>query len=393
MTFMRRVLPTLVWLAACVLVLAPLMAVVLVDEVDLGSNVLETLSNIAFLLVPATYAITGAVVVSRQPRNSVGWMLLLIAMGINFSILAEVLAAGLPPSVVTTWMALVFGLSAASWVFFIFPIIHLLLTFPNGRLLSPRLRPLVGLEWFMASYTLATSLFGMTLTPVDGGWTVDNPIGFIADSGSGLAFEIVWTVALMGLISSGLISIVLRFRRARTVERQQIKWLLFAVSLFTFVFAVEAVGLTAGESGFIDLALPIALVGIGVAIAVAVLRYRLFDIDRFISRTVTYAAVVGVLVVAFVTLATAVGTRVSEEPVFVAAATLIAAALFNPLRRRFQAAIDRRFNRSHYDAVGVMDDFVGHLREQTDAGGIAAGWASVVTDTMQPSTVGVWIRD
>lgn len=393
MTFMRRVLPTLVWLAACVLVLAPLMAVVLVDEVDLGSNVLETLSNIAFLLVPATYAITGAVVVSRQPRNSVGWMLLLIAMGINFSILAEVLAAGLPPSVVTTWMALVFGLSAASWVFFIFPIIHLLLTFPNGRLLSPRLRPLVGLEWFMASYTLATSLFGMTLTPVDGGWTVDNPIGFIADSGSGLAFEIVWTVALMGLISSGLISIVLRFRRARTVERQQIKWLLFAVSLFTFVFAVEAVGLTAGESGFIDLALPIALVGIGVAIAVAVLRYRLFDIDRFISRTVTYAAVVGVLVVAFVTLATAVGTRVSEEPVFVAAATLSAAAMFNPMRRRFQTAIDRRFNRSHYDAVGVMDDFVGHLREQTDAGGIAAGWASVVTDTMQPSTVGVWIRD
>lgn len=393
MTFMRRVLPTLVWLAACVLVLAPLMAVVLVDEVDLGSNVLETLSNIAFLLVPATYAITGAVVVSRQPRNSVGWMLLLIAMGINFSILAEVLAAGLPPSVVTTWMALVFGLSAASWVFFIFPIIHLLLTFPNGRLLSPRLRPLVGLELFMASYTLATSLFGMTLTPVDGGWTVDNPIGFIADSGSGLAFEIVWTVALMGLISSGLISIVLRFRRARTVERQQIKWLLFAVSLFTFVFAVEAVGLTAGESGFIDLALPIALVGIGVAIAVAVLRYRLFDIDRFISRTVTYAAVVGVLVVAFVTLATAVGTRVSEEPVFVAAATLSAAAMFNPMRRRFQTAIDRRFNRSHYDAVGVMDDFVGHLREQTDAGGIAAGWASVVTDTMQPSTVGVWIRD
>ena len=392
MTFVRRALPVVVWLTAGVLVLAPLIGVVLVDDVDLGNDLLESLSNFAFLLVPATYAITGAVVVSRQPRNPVGWMLMLIALGVNLSILSEIFAATSPPEVVTIWIVFVLGLTEASWIFFMFPILHLLLTFPSGRLLSARWKPLVGVELSMVLYTLVITLFGRTLTPVDGGWTVDNPIGFISNAEPGLAFEIAWNSALVGLAVSGLVSLVLRFRRARSVERQQIKWLLYAVALFTLVFAVGAVGSSTDEADFFGLALPVSIVGIGLAITVAVLRHRLFDIDRFISRTVTYAAVVGVLAIGFIAVATAVGTRVSEEPVFVAAATLTAAALFNPLRRRIQDALDRRFNRSRYDAVKVMADFVGHLRDQTDADGIAVGWASVVTETMQPTTVGVWIR-
>lgn len=391
MTIMRRVVPVVVWLLAAALVLASLVAVVIVDDVDIGSDVYERLSNFTFLLVPATYAITGAVVVTRQPRNAVGWMLLLIAMGTNFSTLSEILIDSSPPESVTTWMVFLLGLSAASWVFFIFPILHLLLTFPNGRLLSRRWWPLVGLEVAMVLFTLTTTLFGMTLTPFDGGWTVPNPIGFIPDADYGMVFEVGWAAALLGLVASGLISIVLRFRRAGGVERQQIKWLLFAVALFAVVFAIGALG-SSEDSNFFELALPVSLVGIGLAIAIAVLRYRLFDIDRFISRTVTYAAVVGVLGVGFVSLAAVVGTRVSEEPIFVAAATLTAAALFNPLRRRFQTAIDRRFNRSRYDAIKVMDDFVVQVRDQTDATGIAAGWASVVGETMQPSAVAVWIR-
>jgi uncharacterized membrane protein YbhN (UPF0104 family) len=132
-------------------------------------------------------------------------------------------------------------------------------------------------------------------------------------------------------------------------------------------------------------------VAIPVSIFLAITRYRLYDIDRLISRTITYALVVGVLITAVAGLATVVGTQF-EEPWVVAATTLGVAAIFNPLRRRVQVWVDRRFNRSKYDAERVMDEFAGSLRDEVDGDEVVDGWVQAVTETMQPSAMGVWVR-
>jgi hypothetical protein len=141
----------------------------------------------------------------------------------------------------------------------------------------------------------------------------------------------------------------------------------------------------------VDVLLPLSIIGIAIAIAMAVLRYKLYEIDRIVSRTITYTIVVGVLLGAVALVATIVGAQFDSPPV-VAATTLGVAAVFNPLRRRVQVVVDRRFNRSRYDAERVMDDFAGSLRDRTDAGEVLDGWVEVVADTMQPSKVGLWVR-
>jgi hypothetical protein len=129
------------------------------------------------------------------------------------------------------------------------------------------------------------------------------------------------------------------------------------------------------------------------AIMIAVTRHRLYEIDRIISRTLSYGLVVLLLAAGYFGVVTVIGTRVSDQPLFVAAATLAAAALFNPLRRRVQAWVDRRFNRSRYDAARVVDRFTGTLRDQVDPAAVVDGWVGVVSETMQPASVGIWMRE
>ena len=132
--------------------------------------------------------------------------------------------------------------------------------------------------------------------------------------------------------------------------------------------------------------------GIAIGVGLAIARYRLFDVDRFVARTVTYSLVVGLLVGAVALAAGLVGTMF-DSPLVVAATTLGVAAVFNPLRRRVQAVVDRRFNRSRYDAERVMDEFAGTLRARTDPVGVVDGWMGVISETMQPAAIGVWTRD
>jgi hypothetical protein len=161
---------------------------------------------------------------------------------------------------------------------------------------------------------------------------------------------------------------------------------------FTVVYAGAAVFPNAEDSSLADILLPVAIVGIAVAISVALLRYRLYDIDRVVSRTATYALVVGVLAGAVALVAAVVGTRFTD-PLVVAATTLGVAALFNPIRRRVQRLVDRRFNRSRYDQERVMVEFTSTLRDLVDPDEVVAGWLTSVAETMQPSSSGVWVRD
>ena len=360
-------------------------------DADLGDDLVGVLATVMFLLVGPVYGIVGAAIVSAQVRNSIGWVMVFVCTGMTASVLAEVLVPVDRPDSVSALAAILLVLGNLAWIFFIFPVFHLMLTFPTGRVLSRGWSPFLILELVAFAYALTTVLFAETVSALDEEWTVENPLGFLSDFWDNELMSTAFQWSLLLLLGAGLVSMVLRFRRANDVERRQLKGLVFAVGFFAFVFTVLALVSGGEDSRLVELLLPVALIGIGAAVGVAVLRYRLYEIDRFISRTVTYAVVVGLLVAVVAAVATAVGTRF-QSPLVVAATTLGVAASFNPLRQRVQRIVDRRFNRSQYDVERVMDEFARSLRDQVDEQAVVRGWQGVVVATMHPAAVGVWVR-
>jgi hypothetical protein len=172
------------------------------------------------------------------------------------------------------------------------------------------------------------------------------------------------------------------------------KWLLAAVGFFGLVYAVLAVMNDTMLPAWVDFLFVPAVISIPIAIAIAVLRYRLFDIDRLVSRTVSYALVVGVLAALFFGIVSLLTGLIppNQNDLTIAASTLVVFALFNPLRKRIQGLVDRRFNRSRYNSQRVIDGFSETLRDQIDSDQVVEGWVGVVSQTMQPSAVGVWVR-
>jgi uncharacterized membrane protein len=237
---------------------------------------------------------------------------------------------------------------------------------------------------------------------VDGAGTclewVDNPIGI-----SGVPNpEYGWLAGpLFGLypffMGAALWSLFMRYRNAGTVERLQLKYFLLAclsfVAALSTEFLFEALGYPEAPL-VVDVWIDASLISIPVAATLAILRYRLYDIDRIISRTLSYAIVVALLAAVFAGVVTLAGSLLqTESDLAVAGSTLAVAALFNPLRRRVQTMVDHRFNRSRYDAERVMDGFTGHLRDEVDPERVVRGLVSVVEETMHPSSAGVWVRD
>jgi hypothetical protein len=187
-----------------------------------------------------------------------------------------------------------------------------------------------------------------------------------------------------------------RYRRAKTVERLQLKW--FLLACFSFVAALiselvlELLGIV-DPPIVISVWIDVSMLAIPIAATLAILRYRLFEIDRIISRTVSYAIVIVLLAMVYAVGLTALTSLLdTNSPLAVAGSTLAAAALFNPLRRRVQRGVDHRFNRTRYDAERVMDGFTGTLRDEVDPDWVVTGWVSVVNDTMHPASAGVWVR-
>lgn len=381
-------------LLALALALAASGTVVGVFEVIRGGQ--ETgwiVSAILWGLVPFVFALNGALIVRRQPGNAVGWLLMVPGLALIEALL-EVPQLATAPATVDLGVVFQLWFADLSWMLMIFPVLHLLLVFPAGRLLSRSWRWLGALEVLMVSFLAGTSLFNATIGPLeDESWRVANPIGFVPASAlESAAFGVLWAAGLLTLTVAGVVAVVLRFRRAVGLERQQMKWLLFAVSCFGFVYVLAAAVEPLQGQALVDLILVSSLLAIPLAIMIAVTRYRLYEIDRIISRTLSYALIVLLLAGGYFSLVTVIGTRVSDQPLFVAGATLVAAALFNPLRRRIQRWVDRRFNRSRYDVERVIDLFAGSLRDQVDADDVVDGWIAVVSESMQPASVGVWVR-
>jgi hypothetical protein len=342
---------------------------------------LDALGLVTFL---AVFAVVGALVVLHRPGNSIGWLCLAFS------------------AVWATWSAgdalLIYdeaypgtlddpGLLAALihplWVPGVGIIGLLLLLFPNGRVPSRRWRPVL---WGLIAVMVVLMVTAFFVPGVVQDRTVVNPLGIesfeVFDNGPiGMALVVL---LICGIVLSAL-SVVFRYRAADRVERLQLKWLMAAAIVSAVSYAVL----------FIVGDLPIQLMFslIPIAIWFAMRRHRLYDIDRLISRTVAYAAVVTVLALVYFGVVFVLQDLLpGDDSLAVAGSTLIVAAIFNPLRRRALARVDRFFNRSQYDAERVVEGFAEGLRDETDADRIMSGWMGVVSQTMEPSSVGIWTR-
>ncbi len=352
-----------------------------------------------------SYAGVGTLLVIRRPRTSIGW--LLIAIGWSFAIgqspaigTPEQFAAGSldPMSAGFDVLTTIAGL-ATPYLFIVLAIV-----FPSGRLPVGRWRGVtilalgLGSMALIAGVTAPTISLNLQLTKVA---PVRNPAAILPDL-------VVWraitpdTIALIlvALLMCAVISLFVRFRRAVGVERQQMRWITAALA---FVLVAIGGGLVVAllipetaQSGVAWLGTVVAFPCIPIAIGIAVLRYRLYEIDRIISRTLSYAAVTGVLVVTFVgpvlLLQAILAPLTGYNTVAVAASTLVVAALFQPLQRRTQRVVDRRFDRARYDGQSVIDAFARQLRDEVDLDRLRTSLLATADDVVRPTSAAVWLR-
>lgn len=263
----------------------------------------------------------------------------------------------------------------------------LLLLFPDGRFSGRR-------RWFLPLFAavIVSTLFGAARLwgiPAVDLVSLEEETGLRRYPEYGI-FGVIYPLTLLLALPAG-VSLLLRYRKAGSEQRQQIKWLA-AVVVLAPALGFAAAGIFPALGDVIGVA---AISMFPLAVAVAVLRYRLYDLGRVVSRTVTYTVVVAMLVVLFALAVVVIPNAIAgnEAPAWlVAASTLAAAAAFNPLRRGMQRIVERRFNRSRYDAELVMDSFSASLRDRVDVEEVVHGWVGVVDRTMQPSTVAVWLR-
>ena len=355
-------------------------------------------NTVSLLVAFGAFMVVGTVIVTHRPGNAIGWIFsaigLLSAPGIaamEYAAYAYLTRPGsLPGAAWAVWYQEQWWIPTVVLI-----LVYTLLLFPTGRLLSARWRPVALVA---AAATLAITVLTAlqpTLTLQDEDYTIPNPIGVAwagdieqSPVGGGMLFGLVILCAI-----AAVGSLVLRFRRSRGVERQQLKWFTYAGALVFVWTLLEP--LPAGTLRQVLFGLVIAL--IPVSAGIAILRYRLYDIDRLINRTLVYglltALLGGVYAATVLVLGQGFGGGGSTTPSWaVAGATLAAAALFQPARRRIQATVDRRFNRRKYNAARTVEAFTARLRDEVDLDALSAELLGVVDQTMQPTKASLWLR-
>ena len=348
-------------------------------------------------LVVIPFAVVGVVVARRQPGNPIGWILLAIVLALLGSGDAGLYAVlhyrlghrGLPLGPLAVFLA-------AGWVWLVILLPLAVAFFPDGRLPSPRWR------WVLRGYLALCAIFLATIGWQDFSGVIARHIrvdssgelaAFSSSSSSG--FQNVQLVLYAVFCMAWVLGPVIRYRRSTGEYRQQLKWLLSGGAI---CIAGLLLGLILGDShsAFLSAvggAAFLGIVALPIGIGVAILRYRLYEIDRLVSRTLSYAILTGLLVgvyLLFVTLTTR--ALPLSSPVGVAASTLAAAALFSPLRRRIQRIVDRRFNRARYDAESTVAAFTVRLQDAVDLDTVRNELLHVVGRAVEPSRASLWIR-
>jgi hypothetical protein len=356
-----------------------------------------SLGAVGFFIAFLAFPVVGAAIVSSRPANAIGWLFLFIGLDFALSDLAVEYAdyglfanpGSLPASVWVGWLS--------GWldpVVFV-SIMFVLLLFPDGAPLTRRWRPVV---WFAVSVVLLGVLWN-ALKPAEiftDSLPVENPAGV---QWLGAHVGLLDTIVFFGFAIGALLSVasaVVRFRRSRGIERDQMKGLALAALLLILGFVTAAVLASFHATQIGDLVIGLGFAGVAVSVGVGVLRYRLYDIDRVISRAVAYAAMTILLGAAYVGLVLGGQALFSSfaggSHLAVAVSTLVVAALFLPVRSRVQRFVDRRFYRHRYDAQRTLSAFGGHLREEIELDTLLAELRDVVGETMQPAHVGLWLR-
>jgi MFS family permease len=347
------------------------------------------LNDVVGVVFIAAFATVGALLAWKRPGNPIGWLLSATSLVYVVAAFGEFLAHFHRTFTLANWLGSLFLLGLGLCVFVV-------LLFPTGKLPSRSWRPVA----WAAGAGLAGWVLGCAFAPTifTASATMRNPIGVTGPAGD--IFKLMAVLGAVLMAAAGLaavLSLAFRYRRARTLEREQLKWLLYAGAL-----VVAAILITSGPVEWVmgpgtatnNLQNGVnsgAVALVPVAIGVAVLRYRLYDIDRIISRTVAYTIVTGLLVgiyAGLVLLATEVLGL--HSTVAVAAATLAAAALFTPVRRRVQHRVDRRFNRARYDAETTVAAFAARLKDAVDLDSVRADLAGVVQTALEPAHVSIW---
>jgi hypothetical protein len=341
------------------------------------------------------YALVGALIASLRPGNRIGWVLIAIPTltGIGFTaeqyaVFAATTPSPMPAEVLAAWLA--------TWAWY--PGLGLLgfglLLYPSGRLASHRWRPIA---WLLGiSIALISALFAFSPTPVgDGPFT--NPLA-VLPSEAIAALEGVSSLLFLVTIVASAAAPLVRMRTARGIERQQLKWFLAAASLLALTLAISLFAAGSPLEWFSNVVLfPAALAAVPLAIGVAILRYRLFDIDLIINRTLVYGALTVVLALVYTSAVLVLQGLLSPitggGTLAVAASTLAVAALFQPLRSRIQRVVDRRFYRARYDLTRTVEAFSQRLRDQLDLESLSHELLTAAEGTMHPVSATVWLRE
>ena len=345
------------------------------------------------------FGVVGVVVAWRKPRNPLGWCLLGLTVagalsddGSLYAIAGYRIRHGTLP---LAWVAM---LAQPAWAILVVLIGLSVLIFPDGTLPSPRLRWVlwlylaIGLAWMVSAYVITVNAILRHAIRVDSG---GNLLALDNGPNSPPWWNVLQDVLLVAVAVSTLVSLagqLVSYRRSSGERRQQLKWLLggFAVGLAGLVLAA-ALSHATGFWSVVGHVAIFALFAVPVSMGMAILKYRLYDIDRVLSRTLAYAIVTGLLIGVYAGLVLLAQQVLRfSSPVAVAASTLAAAALFNPVRRRVQHAVDRRFNRARYDADQTIAAFAARLQDAVDLDTVRADLAGVVQSALEPAHLTVW---
>jgi hypothetical protein len=383
-----------VWLLTLLGLVATLWIDALLREAGRDELAALSISSIPLVVAVVSAVTVGAVLAARRPGHPVGWLLLGLGLsqtahGLTYaytryglvvrpgSLPGAAYLAGLNNGLVVMWIA------CAGFV--------LLLT-PTGSLPSSRWR------WWarVAAAAAALWLLGSILDPAPlrpEYPEVSNPLGVPALSGPLAALVVAALIVLVSLVM-GAVSLLLRFRRARGVERLQLRWLVWGAAIAAMALLVAVMALILLEDfELLTVAVGISAAVLPLATGAAILRYRLYDLDRIISRTLAWTLLTVLLGLGYGAIVVLLGRLLPDSSsLAVAGATLAVAALFQPARRRVQAVVDRRFNRHRYDAARTIQAFSGRLRRQVDLDSLSAELLAVTDQTMQPTTVSLWLR-
>jgi hypothetical protein len=392
--------------ALCVALAAASLILGLLNGRTLGELFIYEVGIVTFAIWTVSFSVVGALISSHRPENPIGWIFLAVALCYGLLIAGDEYAIY---ALLTNPSALPLGAEASwlgQWIWapgLGLILVFLPLLFPDGHPPSHRWRPVAWLGGLSIGVAVVSSTILL--------WPARGPALVTGDESPSHVYQVlVVFVAEPMILLAGLgavISLFVRFRRARGDERQQIKWFASAAALtlvwiIVFAFVIVELLLSA-EGGLPEATIPLSgllvLPSIPIATGIAILRYRLYDIDRIINRTLVYGSLTVMLaLIYFGGVATTQAifgalTGQEEQPqLAVVVSTLVIAALFMPLRRRIQSFIDRRFYRRKYDAAKTLEAFSAKLRDETDLDALSDDLVGVVRETMQPAHVSLWLR-